>query len=437
MDSPTGVSMHTGKYRCFLPAFHRMCRTFLFAVRNRVGYNGVEENGVPRKPLIIILISLCFFISPVFILLQASILTLTPVIGPYNIFSKLSPHDVFILCLYPLCAAAVFSVRRWGWYVFLAASVYLVAANIITFALRPHYHVLSLIIYNLILTVAAGIFFRRDVIAPYFNPPLRWWEQPKRFGVDMFFEITGLDGAVRAEIADISRTGVFLVCRRDLPLEREHEMVFHVFGRKIALHARTVRRDVKHGETGFGLKFVRTGSGEQAALQGLLLDLRRAGFLDRNRARASRRDGPGVRKTAPRFRFATRAAIVRDGQSRPCLLLDLSRTGCLLDPEGNEEAECSERFRLSLRCGGHETLVECEPRWHGVLDGRNVCGAFFVFDHPRSARRVRRIVNRFRKAGAAGRNRLAHRLPAERLEEYALHSPYRLVHAVKSKLKRQ
>ena len=169
-----------------------MCRTFLFAVRNRVGYNGVEENGVPRKPLIIILISLCFFISPVFILLQASILTLTPVIGPYNIFSKLSPHDVFILCLYPLCAAAVFSVRRWGWYVFLAASVYLVAANIITFALRPHYHVLSLIIYNLILTVAAGIFFRRDVIAPYFNPPLRWWEQPKRFGVDMFFEITGM-----------------------------------------------------------------------------------------------------------------------------------------------------------------------------------------------------------------------------------------------------
>ena len=116
---------------------------------------------MPRKPLVIVVIAVCFLISPVFIILQVSLYTLTPVIGYYNIFAKLSIHDLLVLLLYPVCATAVFFVRKWGWYVYLAAALCLVADNIVVFALRPRYHLLALVAYNLILAGAAGIFFRR------------------------------------------------------------------------------------------------------------------------------------------------------------------------------------------------------------------------------------------------------------------------------------
>ena len=144
---------------------------------------------MPRKPFLIVVIAACFLISPIFIILQVSLYTLTPVIGYNNIFAKLSLHDGLILCLYPVCAAAVIFVKKWGWYVYVAAALCLVADNIVVFALRPRYHPLALIAYNLILVAAAGVFFRRAVIAPYFNPSLRWWEQPRRYVIRVFLEV--------------------------------------------------------------------------------------------------------------------------------------------------------------------------------------------------------------------------------------------------------
>jgi c-di-GMP-binding flagellar brake protein YcgR len=382
---------------------------------------------VPRKPLVIVLVAACFLLSPALIVLQASIFTLTPVIGPYNIFAKLSVHDLVILALYPVCAAAVFFVRRWGWYVYVSAVACLVADNVVVFLLRPQYHLIALVGYDLVLAVAAGIFFRRSVIAPYFNPGLRWWEQPARFGLGIYLSIAGRDGrTIQADIVDISETGAFAVCLEGLPADAELAVELHALGHRILTRARVRRRVPHNGTIGYGLQFARPDRVQAIALRALLRDFRRAGLLKRARER------PGMPvRTAPRFLVNAGAEIAAGDRTAPAVLLDLSRTGCLLGLPGGPETGPAAGFRVAFRCFGGSVSVACEPRWTGRLEGAPVCGAAFRYESAAQKKRVRRIIARLRRAGAADRRKTARPVPKETLAELALKSPYRLLDGVR------
>jgi len=85
--------------------------------------------------------------------------------------------------VYPLGALAVFSVKRWGWYLFLGCSAILIGYNLFVFILSPRYNILLLVLFNLALSVVAGVLFRKHVIAPYFNPRLRWWATEPRYKI--------------------------------------------------------------------------------------------------------------------------------------------------------------------------------------------------------------------------------------------------------------
>ncbi len=178
-----------------------------------------------RKPIIIIIIALCFLISPFFIIMQVSILTNTPVIGPYNIAAKLAPHDWIILAVYIVCAVSVFSVRKWGWYAFILSSLYLIGSNLTVFFQRPRYGVAAMILYNLVLVITAGVFFRRAVIAPYFNPRIRWWEQAPRLRINICAEIG--PAMTPAEIFDVSASGAFIAGPENLVLGASYAVTLH------------------------------------------------------------------------------------------------------------------------------------------------------------------------------------------------------------------
>jgi hypothetical protein len=392
----------------------------------------VKDSAMPRKPFLIVLMAGCFFVSPFFIILQASLFTLTPVIGPYNIFAKLSPHDLIVLILYPVCAAAIFLVRKWSWYVYILAAVCLAADNVVVFLLRPQYHVLALIFYNLVLAIAAGIFFRRAVIAPYFNPGLRWWEQPVRFGLGLYLTITGQDGRpVQANIVDISATGVFAVCLERLSEEAGFAVTLHALGHTIHTHVR-VRRRVPHElTTGYGLQFEHRDATQKIALETLLGDLRRAGLVNRERQRLVADKTP----TAPRFRLNAGARIETPLGALAVVVIDLSRTGCLLGLPPAAESGPRGPFRLDLQCFDARVSVPCEARWTGRFEGRAVLGVAFRFEDKAQRKLVRRIVAVSRRAGAADRRKSAPPLPAAKLTELALKSPYRLIYGLKKRIR--
>ena len=95
---------------------------------------------MPRRPLIITLITFCYFVSPIVILFHGAIINRVPLLGLNNIFARLYFADWIVLAAYPVCAIAIYSVKKWSWYLFLACSLYLILYNFIVYFLNPRYN---------------------------------------------------------------------------------------------------------------------------------------------------------------------------------------------------------------------------------------------------------------------------------------------------------
>ena len=135
---------------------------------------------MPKRPLIITIFVVCYLLSPFAILIQASMISNIPLFGPFNIFNRLFFTDIIILFIYPICAFALYSVRKCGWYIFLGSSIALIAHNTIVYLLNPLYNLAILVTFNIALAVVAGIFFRKHIIAITFGaliPKMNLWKK--------------------------------------------------------------------------------------------------------------------------------------------------------------------------------------------------------------------------------------------------------------------
>ena len=72
---------------------------------------------MPRRPPAIVLFSLVFLLSPLFILVQAAWLNRLPLLGYYNVFSRLFITDIAVLALYLVCAVSIYLVKKSSWYI--------------------------------------------------------------------------------------------------------------------------------------------------------------------------------------------------------------------------------------------------------------------------------------------------------------------------------
>ncbi len=386
-----------------------------------------------KKPIVIIVVAAFFLISPFVIILQTSLLTNTPVIGPYNITAKLSLSDWIILALYLVCAVSVFSVRKWGWYVFILSSLYLIGSNLAVFFFRPNYGAAVLILSNLVLAVGAGVFFRRAVIAAYFNPRIRWWEQATRLRINVYAEI----GPARttAEILDVSASGAYIAGTENLVVGSPCAVTLHCLSHTVRLES-VVMSDTRRGkETGYGLRFVNTGRIEKDGLNHILRDLARAGAVDRER------QGP-VRLTKllfnkPRFRLPSRVRFQTATGSCGAILLDLSRGGCLIQPTDACLPPLNEPCLLTIGCLDTDLTLNGIPRWSGAPEGNPVTGIAFSFKNRSEKARLRALRAACRRGHAPNRLVSATPLSADALLASALRSPYRFVYSLIRKLKRE
>ena len=93
------------------------------------------------------------------------------------------------LVLYPVAAYGIFKVRKWGWYLVVGHSLFLLIGNIVLAVQYGYYDDILTIQLVVLLAFFLWFFLRKSVRSPFHNPALRWWErQHTRFGAT--FKVT-------------------------------------------------------------------------------------------------------------------------------------------------------------------------------------------------------------------------------------------------------
>ena len=386
---------------------------------------------MPRRPFIITLLTIGYVVSPLFILFQGSLVHQLPVLGPQGLLSRLFFTDIIILCFYPISAAAIFSVRKWGWYLFIGSAVVLISYNVYVFSLSPRYNLFLLILYNIAIAVVAGIFFRKHVIAPYFNPRLRWWETEPRFSITIYLDIHRDTTSIRGELLDISMSGCFVSAADHLRTGQVCQMTLHCMQRQVDIAGRLLRSvSLEANLMGYGIMFVKMSAVQEDELRGIIGILERGGLRNMKRDVEQERTGAEAaarvpKKTAPRYLVSHSAFLIQDDVRYPCTIIDISKHGCLVATES--DLTVNARYGMRIRCMKNELTVQARIERKTSLHGMTGFGVAFVdLSGPRT-HELRKIIHTLKRIGSQNRTKTASPVPERVIDEGVRNTPYRMV----------
>lgn len=276
-----------------------------------------------KKPVIIILIGAIFFLTPPFMLIFNASANMVPLLGPGNIFTRMATSDFLFLFLYPLCGIAILSLRPWGWKLFIASAAAMVLYNLASFIRNPFVSLASLLIYDTLLLGCAGFFFRRHVIAPYFNPRLHWWKQANRYHLKREGLIWTREEGIHGIVEDFSLSGCFFRCRVPLRIGAVHNLELNIAETRIALQGRVMRS----WAGGYGLMFINLSGTAREGLLALEERLAEVGL-----APPGRQERDQEKRKAARYPTAPALTLIPTEPALqtkfPVQLADISRSGC-------------------------------------------------------------------------------------------------------------
>ena len=388
---------------------------------------------MPRRPIIITLIAICYFLSPAVIIVQGSVMNRIPILGPYNIFTRLFITDIIILFIYPISAVALYSVKKWGWYLFLGCVLVLIGYNIFVYFHNPRYSLSVLIIFNVVLAVVAGIFFRKHVIAPYFNPRLRWWESKPRFKIDIHAEIM-LDNQKRSgDILDFSSSGFFMAFENTLSIGKVYSFNLKCLKHSVNVSGKVMRKSTgKEEYNGFGIMFFRLTDLEKTGINLIIKDLEKGGLRDFSRDRAAAllsSAGAGQelqpQKTSTRY-ILTHEASISDGENIiKCRMLDISMNGCLITADRN--ISDSRIYKMSIRCMNLKIELDSRVQRKSGDPDKNAFAMEFINLTKAKKHNLNILIHTLKKAGATNRKKESMPLPDEEIDKTVSTTPYKIV----------
>jgi len=237
---------------------------------------------VKKRPLSIVIIATIYLLEPFGNLIQAAYVNKLPLYGEDSILSHLIWSDWIILCLFPLVAFGIYSVRKWGWYLFVGFSVLLISYNLyVYFHLNPNYRFETVLLFILIITGLSAVFFRKHVYSPYFNPRLRWWEVASRYKIPLDAKILTDDATVDCRMVDISSTGCFVNYSGELARGTTVWLVIKCSGVEIQCLGSVVRKSTESEHTGYGIYFQSMSRETKLKLKRLIRTLEASGGKDR------------------------------------------------------------------------------------------------------------------------------------------------------------
>lgn len=170
----------------------------------------------------------------------------------------LSPIYWFVLFLCVLSGYGMWEMKRWSWYVFLSANLFVVYQNAFVAATygnseRAPVAFLTGVLGIFLIMVRVG----KELRVPYFLPNIRWWESDPARKVLIPVSMKIQEKKYEAEIMDISLSGCFIKCPDDFPLDERIDISFTLFGSPIECNGTIVwlaASTVTHPK-GLGVKF--------------------------------------------------------------------------------------------------------------------------------------------------------------------------------------
>jgi hypothetical protein len=177
-------------------------------------------------------------------------------------------------------AAGIWRVRPWGYFLFLTFSSLLVGIFLHKYATEPiatHYYGLVALI---LVIGSTAVLVKRHVMAPYFNPKIRWWETSERVRGSLHTEVASSIGTFSAEVLDLSVTGCFVMTSASLKSGDILFVKFDQFGIRIFVMTKVVRQvDDRH--KGYGLMFLDLSREERRLIERMM------SFMVENRSMAN------------------------------------------------------------------------------------------------------------------------------------------------------
>ena len=380
-----------------------------------------------KRPVSIIIFTVVMFIVPVFTIIANAYINMLPLWGDGNIFTRMRTSDILILLVYPAAAVGVLTVTRPGWWVFVLSAAGIAVYNIVAFINNPMISIIGMLVFNVSLFVVAGFFFRKHIIAPYFNPRLRWWEQASRYDIDLGVSIEYGDSYEIGYLEDISLGGCFIRISEKLdsgsiyPLRMSlgNEVTISVKGKVM----RTVNDDCSL--PGYGVMFVSQSETEKEGLENMISGLNRIGL--------GQAEGSGNLDDKRRFdRYSVNISISfrYRGEILPARLINISSTGACL--ETMMDMEMGEFCGFYCTVGYQSADVDGTIKWKKKLEHHVHYGISFVNPTKKQRQDIQELLSTIKALGG----KIRQRDPAEyeKLVEKTLPgTPYRIFQKPKGK----
>lgn len=217
-----------------------------------------------HKPLVFIVLGLLHFCEPVFKVLYFKLSTgLEFETIMSNIFQM---GGVFKLIefwlLFPLAGMALWSVKKWGYPLFVSIQVYSVWQHLTYDSYtwpyvtkNPHFFSLIILSFNVMVIL---YFLLPDVRRPFFDKEMRWWEHRMRYNLPIpaCFTKGDPDKIFDAEILNISHSGAFMAYNSwNIEVGDLIRVVVSYAGESLELESHVVSRHKFRDTEGVGIKF--------------------------------------------------------------------------------------------------------------------------------------------------------------------------------------
>ena len=164
-----------------------------------------------KRPIEIKIIALIYMMLPFFYYLQVVYFEKVALFPVGRVLSLYKIEDLILTLSSILVSIAIYRVRTWGWYLFLTHSLGIILWNVYVEYKRENHPNYELIVFSLATLFVIGLFLRKHIKSPYFNPSMRWWEQEKRhalsFAVKLFEENSKVP--IEGKTFDVSASGIF------------------------------------------------------------------------------------------------------------------------------------------------------------------------------------------------------------------------------------
>jgi len=366
-------------------------------------------------------------LTPLLTIAANAYINMLPLWGPGSIFGRLAITDILVLFIYPVAALAIFSVTRAGWWIFILSAAGIAVYNIIAYISNPMISLFGVIIFNLLLFITAGFFFRKHIIAPYFNPRLRWWEQASRYDIELGVSLEFGGTYEIGYLEDISIGGCFIRISESIKVGTMYPLRLSL-GNEMSISVKgIVMRSVMDDCSlpGYGVMFKNLTETEKEGLENMLSSLHRMGLGE-----TAAGSGGEDQRMFERYSVNISVSFRYKGEILPARLINFSTTGACL--ETMLEMEMGEFCGFYCTLGYHSADVDGVIKWKRSLEHYRHYGIAFINPTKKQKQDITELLGTIKALGGKARPRDVKAYDTL-VEKTLPGTPYRIFQKVKKK----